>query len=240
MKKKVIRIAGLLLLMIGMVSVSGYYFAIKDNGDGVGGNVGNGSEQPDSDEHIVEGTKTADENESYFKYDILQDDTVVITNYLGDETFVFVPERLDGKAVSVIGEGAFLGNDSIEQVLLPQGIEVIEGQAFQDCPSLQYVVMGTGLKRIGQDAFSNCSSLKELRLPEGMTRIDSCICAYCSELEKVVVPQSMEEISSSAFMECNKLYLIFGSNSCAENFAQRKGLVYVNLERIREEGGLVW
>ena len=190
--------------------------------------------------YIAEGTKTADEIESYFKYDILQKDAVVITKYLGDETFVFVPERLDGKTVSVVGEGAFQGNDSIEQVLLPPGIEVIEDQAFQNCPSLEYVVMGTGLKSIGQDAFSNCLNLKELRLPEGMMRIDSCICAYCPNLEKVIVPQSMEKICSSAFMKCNKLYLIYGSNSCAESFAQRNGLVYVDLERIGEEGGLVW
>ena len=117
---------------------------------------------------------------------------------------------------------------------------MIEDQAFQNCPSLEYVVMGTGLKSIGQDAFSNCLNLKELRLPEGMTRIDSCICAYCPNLEKVIVPQSMEKICSSAFMKCNKLYLIYGSNSCAESFAQRNGLVYVDLERIGEEGGLVW
>lgn len=240
MNKKVIWKAGLLLLLIGMIFISGYYFVIKENGDGAARNVENGSEQLDSDEYIAEGTKAADEIESYFKYDILQEDAVVITKYLGDETFVFVPERLAGKAVSVIGEGAFQGNDSIEQVLLPPGIEVIEDQAFQNCPSLEYVVMGTGLKSIGQDAFSNCLNLKELILPEGMTRIDSCICAYCPDLEKVIVPQSMEEISSSAFMECNKLYLIYGSNSCAENFTQRNGLVYVDLERIEEEGGLVW
>ena len=227
-------------MLIGMVSISWYYFVIKENGDRAARNVENESEQLDSDEYIAEGAKTADEIESYFKYDILQKDAVVITKYLGDETFVFVPERLDGKTVSVVGEGAFQGNDSIEQVLLPPGIEVIEDQAFQNCPSLEYVVMGTGLKSIGQDAFSNCLNLKELRLPEGMTRIDSCICAYCPNLEKVIVPQSMEKICSSAFMKCNKLYLIYGSNSCAESFAQRNGLVYVDLERIGEEGGLVW
>lgn len=73
-----------------------------------------------------------------------------------------------------------------------------------------------------------------------MTAIDSCICAHCPGLEKVVIPQSMEEISPSAFMECDKLYLIYGSNFCAEKYAQRNGLVYVDLERIEEEGGIVW
>lgn len=253
MNKKNIWKAGLLFLIIGMVSISGYYCVIKRNSEMVAENMENeteepdsdktvesGTDKPDSDENVAAETKPAEETKPNFKYDVLSEDTVVITKYLGDETLVFVPERLDGKVVSAIGESAFQGNDSVEQIVLPQGIEVIESQAFKDCSGLQYVVMGTELESIGQDAFSYCSSLKELRLPEGMTVIDLCICAYCPSLEKVVIPQSMEEISPSAFMECDKLYLIYGSNSCAENYAQINGLVYIDLERIEEEGGIVW
>lgn len=264
--KKVIWKAGLLLLIIGMVSISGYYCVVGRNGGKVVETVGNGAgepnsaetvengtdepdsdktagngtNEPDSGENMEEGTEPPEETRPNFEYDILPGDTVAITKYLGEEVLVFVPERLDGKAVSVIGESAFQGNASVEQIVLPQGIEIIESQAFRDCPNLQYVVMGTELKSIGQDAFSYCLSLKELRLPEGMSGIDVCICAYCSNLEKVVIPQSMEEISPSAFMECDKLYLIYGSNPCAEDYAQKNGLVYVNLERIEEEGGMVW
>ena len=251
--KKVIWKAGLLFLMIGMVSISGYYCAIKRDGEEVAETMENGTDKPNADETMENGTDKSDTDECMaeeskpteetrpnFEYDILPEDTVVITKYLGDETRVFVPEMLDGKVVSVIGKSAFQENDSIEQIVLPQGIEVIESQAFQDCPCLQYVVMGTELKSIGRDAFSYCSSLKELRLPEGMTVVDLCICAYCPSLESVVIPQSMEEINPFAFVECNKLYLIYGSNSCAETYAQRNGLVYVNLERIEEEGGIVW
>lgn len=245
MKKKVIWKAGLLLLIIGMVSVSGYYCAIKGNGEKSAEHMENGTDEPDSEETMTEEpmeeeTTTPEENEPNYEYNILPEDTVVITKYLGDDTLVFVPERLDEKIVSTIGESAFQGNDSVEQVVLPQGTEVIESQAFKDCSGLQYVVMGTELKSIRQDAFSNCPSLKELRLPEGMMGIDVCICAYCPSLEKVVIPHSMEEISPSAFMECDNLYLIYGSNSCAENYAQESGLVYVNLERIKEEGDIVW
>lgn len=258
MKKKVIWKAGLLLLIIGMVSISGYYCAIKRNGEKTAEHMENGTDEPDSEENMENGTDEPDSNENMveeameeetttpeetgpnFEYGILPEDTVVITKYLGDDTLVFVPERLDGKVVSAIGESAFQGNESVEQVVLLQGIKVIESQAFKDCSALQYVVMGTELKSIGQDAFSYCPSLKELRMPEGMTGIDVCICAYCPSLEKVVIPHSMEEISPSAFMECDNLYLIYGSNSCAENYAQESGLVYVNLERIKEEGDIVW
>lgn len=240
MNNKVIRKAGLLFLIVGMISLSRYYRAVERNDEKAAETMENGTDEPVSDENMAEERKPSEETRSNFEYSILTEDNVVITKYLGDETLVFVPERLAGKAVSVIGESAFQGNDSVEQIVLPQGIEVIESQAFKDCSGLQYVVMGTKLKTIGQDAFSYCSNLKELRLPEGMTVIDLCICAYCPSLEKVVIPQSMEEISLSAFMECDRLYLIYGRNSCAENYAQRNGLVYVNLERIEEEGGIVW
>lgn len=240
MNKKVILNAGLLFLMIGMVSIPGLHCVIKRNDEEAAEIVENRIGKLDSDEYIAERRKPTEEIRSNFEYDILSDDTVIITKYLGDETLVFVPEMLGGKAVSTIGEGAFQGNDSIEQIVLPQRLEVIQSQAFKACPSLQYVVIGTELKSIGQDAFSYCSSLKELRLPEGMIVIDFCICAYCPSLERVVIPQSMEEICPTAFTECDKLYLIYGSSSCAENYAQSNGLVYVNLKRIEEEGGIVW
>lgn len=240
MDKKDIGKAGLLFLVIGMVFILGYYCTIKRNSEETVENVENRTDKTNSDEYMMEGPETAEGTGPNFEYNILSEDTVVITKYIGTETLVFVPEKMDGKVVSTIGEGAFQGNDSIEQIVLPKGIEVIESQAFKDCSCLQYVVMGTELKSIGQDAFSYCSSLKELRLPEGMTVIDLCICAHCPSLEKVVIPQSMEEISPSAFMACDKLYLIYGSNSCAENYAQGSGLVYVNLQRIEEEGEIVW
>lgn len=240
MNKKIILKTGLLLLIIGIAYMSGYYSTIKRKGEEASDAVKKGTNKPDSGECIVEEAESPEEAKSNYEYDILPEDTVVITKYLGDQTLVFVPKMLDGKAVSTIGVGAFQGNSSIEQIVLPQGIEVIESQAFAYCSNLQYVVMGTGLKSIGQDAFSHCSSLAELRLPEELTMIELCIGAYCPNLEKVVIPQSMEEISPSAFMGCDKLYLIYGSNSCAENYAQRKGLVYVDLKRIEEEGDIVW
>ena len=253
MNKKRIRKAGILLLLAGIVYIAGYYSGLKRNGEGALGAADDRKVQSDSGEDFLEGTEPAEKEqktESDYEYDILPEDTVVITKYLGEQTLVFVPEMLDGKAVSIIGEGAFQGNGSVEQIVLPQGIKRIEAQAFACCANLQYVVMGTGLENIGRDAFSYCPGLKELRLPEGMTQLgllqqewnveDFCICAYCPCLEKVFLPRSMEEISPSAFMKCDKLYLIYGSNPCAENYARGNGFVYVDLERIEEEGGVVW
>lgn len=119
---------GLLYLTIGMVSISGCYYVTERDGEGAAPNVENGTEQSDSDIRITEGTKPAEKTGSNYEYEILTRDSVVIKKYLGDETIVFVPERLDGKLVSTIGEGAFQENDSIEQVVLPQGIEVIDCQ----------------------------------------------------------------------------------------------------------------
>ena len=123
--KKRIRKAGLLLLLIGIVYIAGYYSGRKGNGESVLDAAGDRIARPELSENPLEKTEPAEkseQSESDYEYVILLDRseaTVAITKYLGDQTLVFVPEMLDGKSVSIIGEGAFQGNGSVEQIVLP-------------------------------------------------------------------------------------------------------------------------
>ncbi len=60
---------------------------------------------------------------------------VIITSYNGDGSKVVVPEKINGKPVIAIGEGAFSG-ENIETLVLPRTILKIEDCAFTDCSSL--------------------------------------------------------------------------------------------------------
>ncbi len=103
-----------------------------------------------------------------FEYEVFNDGTVEITHYMGDETEVTVPSKIDGKKVKGIGSLAFVnesegdrglpiltGNKTIKKVIISEGIEYIGMSAFQDATSLTHINIPESIKTIGFQAFVN-------------------------------------------------------------------------------------
>lgn len=51
---------------------------------------------------------------------------------------------------------------SIEEIEIPDGVEIIMPYTFKDCKKLKRVVCGKGLKKICEGAFEGCDKLKEV------------------------------------------------------------------------------
>ena len=77
----------------------------------------------------------------------------VLVRYTGTGKVVSVP-----RGIRIIGPDAFLGNESLEAVILPDSVEEIGERAFGNCPKLKEVILSTDslLKKIGSRAFLNC------------------------------------------------------------------------------------
>ena len=69
----------------------------------------------------AEGDYTCTEND---------DGTWTITKYTGTDTVIDIPSRIDGKSVTVIGEGAFADQTSITAVHIPDSVTKIGAAAF--------------------------------------------------------------------------------------------------------------
>ncbi|WP_019639838.1 leucine-rich repeat protein [Paenibacillus fonticola] len=79
---------------------------------------------------VLEGSgSTACGEKTDFKCKFNEDDTVTITGYTGSDTDVLIPDTIDGKDVTVIGEDAFSGKQLIT-VELPYSVTNIGKQAF--------------------------------------------------------------------------------------------------------------
>ncbi len=61
---------------------------------------------------------------------------VTIMGYLGSAESVTVPAEIDGCPVTVIGDDAFAGNETLKHITLPDCIEVIGKRAFKGCTAL--------------------------------------------------------------------------------------------------------
>ena len=90
-------------------------------------------------------------------------------------------------------------------LILPDGIEGINGQAFSMCTELTAITMPEGLTSIGTHAFDGCSGLTAVSLPESLTSIAYGAFSGCTGLSDVVIPGSVTSIKGDAFSGCTGL-----------------------------------
>ncbi len=88
---------------------------------------------------------------------------ICITGYTGEEVRVEVPERIDGLAVTGIGDYAFSGHP-ITHLFLPKTITHMGRYALYRCSSLRLLSFFGGLKDFGAGAFTGCHHIQQLIL----------------------------------------------------------------------------
>ncbi len=125
--------------------------------------------------------------------------TVVLMGYYGDSKNIVLPDKLRGKEVVSIGEGAFEESDIIS-VELGKHITNIEKNAFRECRNLKSVKLNDGILGLGEACFMSCESL-----------------------ENINIPSSLEKLNDAVFAQAGIKELDFGKN---DNFVLKDGVVY--------------
>lgn len=93
----------------------------------------------------------------------------------------------------------------IRTVELQGGISVIADHAFYNCTSLEEIVLPEGLEEIRYGAFSWCSGLRTIELPEAVIRVEEGTFKECTGLETVVFKGKVQYIGKEAFKGCTAL-----------------------------------
>ncbi len=135
---------------------------------------------------------------SDFEYEVGEDGEIAITRYIGTDTNVVIPEKIDGKNVTTITLYAFRRCD-IVSVELPDTVTLLGTGVFEECESLTTVRLSRQLKEIGVDAFQNCTSLSSIDLPSSLITIRACAFKYCTSLKHIKIPKSVSEYGYESF-----------------------------------------
>ena len=143
-------------------------------------------------------TKTPDQNETLYTYRI-SNNKAVITNYSGAAKTVSIPAKLNGVQVCEIATKAFYNNDTIQEVYVPDSIQIIGDYVFSNCSDLKIVSMGDSVTTLGTEAFSQCDNLQSVRLSNKIKTIPASCFTNCGKLQSVNLPTSLTTILSSAF-----------------------------------------
>ena len=145
-----------------------------------------------------------------YTYRELDDGTIEITSYTGRRRFISIPEYIDGRLVTSIGDGAFMGESDLREINMPFGINNIGTAAFKDCSGLTKIEIPERVVSIGKEAFYNnvrLSSVAFLGSP-ALERIGSKAFAHCSSLTRIEIPEKVVSLDGSAFYGATSLYSI--------------------------------
>ena len=111
----------------------------------------------------------------------------------------------EDKSVTSIGDYAFSGCKELEDVYIPNNIEMIGQLAFHRCENIKKLTIGEGVDTISYGAFSSCSSLETVTIPYGVRYIGAVAFAKCKNLKEAVIPGSVEILGGDIFSECDNI-----------------------------------
>ncbi len=116
--------------------------------------------------------------------------------YIGDDTIeeVIIPE-----GVKSIGAYAFANLTALKKVTLPSTLVKIDQGAFLGCKSLTTVEGIENVKFINQAAFSGCAINQTLKLDKAIAIADYAF-AYNTALKEIVLSENTQSVSSYAFV----------------------------------------
>ena len=135
------------------------------------------------------------------KYDSRNDCNAIInTSY--NKLVTGCQKTIIPNTVTIIGNGAFYGCNSLTSVTIPNSVTVIEVQAFAFCSGLTSATIGDSVNTIDEEAFGNCSSLKNVNIPNSVIAIGRKAFQNCSGLTDVysqITNPSIVFVGNSAF-----------------------------------------
>ncbi len=200
-------------------------------------------------EETIPASRYADVEPSELTYYKTEDgNDIILSEYMGEgESYIKLPDEIDGlpvvglganlfwsnkilegvilpEGLQHIGDGAFRGCYYLKQIELPQGVKTIEDSAFYDCYSLKQIGLSENLETIGEFAFANCSNLKRIELPEGLKSIEHRA-FYCTGLQEITIPSTVESLGvGSSIFEIPQVKIADGN----QIFSMVDGIIYKN------------
>lgn len=130
---------------------------------------------------------------------------VTITKYTGSAAEIDIPEKIEGKPVTTIGDEAFRECISLTGITIPDSVTSIGYNAFVYCISLTSVIIPDSVTSIGRYAFNNCRSLTSIIIPDSVTSIGDWAFHRCTKLNNIVIPDGISSIGTGTFYWCESL-----------------------------------
>lgn len=153
---------------------------------------------------------------------------VTITSYTGSGGAVTVPDTIEGKPVTRIGDLAFSYNTSLSSITIPDGVESIGIYAFTGCTSLRTATIGNGVTSMDNYVFTGCVSLSSVTIGGGIISIGNLAFNDCAILTSVYFEGNAPGIGSLPFQGANNVTVFYlpAATGWGATFGERTTMVW--------------
>ena len=148
----------------------------------------------------------------------------VLVEYTGEGGSLVIPE-----GVTVIGNSAFLGCNTLTGVKIPDGVTSIGDSAFFGCSKLMDVVIPDSVTDIGNSAFFDCGLIR-VAVPESVTNIGKSAFGYCQSLTSITVDKNnvnYRDIDGNLYSKDGKTFIQYAAGKTESEFMIPFGVAVV-------------
>ena len=94
---------------------------------------------------------------------------------------------------------------SLDNIVIPDNITVIDYDCFRDCTNLKNITLGNKTTTICANAFNGCTSLDNVIIPESVKTIGGSAFRDCKGLVTLTTHEGLTTIGNNAFQNCTSL-----------------------------------
>ncbi len=164
----------------------------------------------------------------YLKYTGSESKYIILSQYIGTDTKIRIPEKIEDIPVTEIGESAFSNNDTIEYIEIPAYVTTISPKSFNLCTSLKEIIVSANnsyYSSIDGVLYNKDKTTlltypigkpdTSFTVPESTVAIGSYAFEHCYNLTDVKMYNNVKAIQTNAFAHCWNLKSIKLSDNLA-------------------------
>ena len=114
--------------------------------------------------------------------------------------------------------GTFSGCENIEEIILPESLELISFSAFEDCKSVTTIKIPDNVHSIYERAFDGCENLTSIEFPNGLEQM---VCSFsdCNSLTEIIIPDSVVRCTGDFRDVTNLQLLVFPKDATIDSYS---------------------
>lgn len=174
------------------------------------------------------GNKNGIDNADFAVSEYGENGGITIDGYIGQAADLIIPEKIDGKMVEAISDSAFIEDNVLTSIIIPDTVKEIGDKAFYYCINMTKVVVGSGVETIGNNAFWGCYAVTDFQIKgNALKTISDYAFSHLDGVESIKFPESVESVGVGAFEESNALVLEVKDGSYMHTYASENGIAYI-------------